>query len=72
MIEFVQSIAPWLGYAWMLLGAILLLAMFALLVLDRVFAAVKRAHGLSAIFEAMREWHKAHPEKSRRLRGDDA
>lgn len=65
MIEFIQSAAPWLGYAVMALGSGVVLALLACFALDRVFKAIGKAHGMAVVWAALRAWHKANPGKSR-------
>lgn len=64
MIDFAQSAAPWLGYAAMLLGAVLVLGVLAVFAFDRLFAAARKAYGITVVWAALRSWHKAHPKKS--------
>ncbi|ATI15679.1 hypothetical protein [Bordetella phage vB_BbrM_PHB04] len=68
MIEFAQSAAPWVGYAWMLLSVVLALAVAVLVAASLLFRAVKSIVGLTIVMQALREWHKAHPETSRKWR----
>lgn len=69
MIEFVQLAAPWVGLAVMLLGAVAVVVCLALLAAGLAWGCVKQIHGLTIVFQALREWHQAHPETSRRYRG---
>lgn len=64
MIDFAQSAAPWLGYAAMLLGAVLVLGVLAVLAIDYLFAAARKAYGITVVWAALRAWHKAHTKKS--------
>lgn len=70
MIEFAQSAAVWLGYVLMLLGGAALLAALGVLLAELVFKAVKTLYGMTIVCEALRAWHKANPERSRRYSGD--
>lgn len=64
MIEAAQSAALWLGYAAMMLGAGLVLGVLAVFAFDRLFAAVRKAYGITVVWAALRAWHKGHPKKS--------
>lgn len=64
MIEATHAIALWLGYATMMLGAGLVLGMLAVFAFDRLFAAARKAYGITVVWAALRAWHKAHPKKS--------